>query len=254
MIKISGNLSDDENQLRKICSFVKHQIVAGNPIVIVHGGGRQSNELSRRLGVAIKQIAGRRITDKNTLEVMLYAVGGSVNKKLVSTFRKYGIKAVGLSGIDGNLTTSKKRPPMKIEGLEVDFGLVGEFENIDPELVITLIEKQFIPVIACLTWSETEGILNINADTFSLKLAIKMKCNKLYMLMGPEAVLDAEQRPIAELTRTNWKSGLAEGWIVDGMQPKLQTGFEALDCGVSNVILTNPDGLIANTGTILINE
>lgn len=253
LIKISGNLAGEESSLQNICSFVKQQLDTGKPVVIVHGGGKQINELSKRLGVKIKQVAGRRVTDQAALEVMLYAVGGLVNKQLVSTIRKQGLRAVGLTGIDGYLTTSHKRPPLEVDGVEVDFDLVGEFDDVNPALVNALLEKQFLPVIACLTWSENEGILNINADTFAIRLAGALGCGELYMLMNTEAVLDAGQEPIREINRKTWKTGVDEGWIIDGMQPKLQAGFEALETGVSKVILTNPAGLINNTGTLLIN-
>ncbi|MEX0772708.1 MAG: acetylglutamate kinase [Balneolales bacterium] len=252
LIKISGNLADDETSLQKICTFAKQQIASGKPVAVVHGGGKQINELSKRLGVDVKQIAGRRVTDKAALQVMLYSVGGLVNKQLVSSFRKEGLNAVGLTGIDGNLTTSHKRPPLNINGADVDFELVGEFEDVDPELVNILLNEAFIPVIGCLTWSENEGILNINADTFAINLARAMGCGELIMLMGPQAVLDAGQAPIPELNREAWKTGVDDGWIIDGMQPKLLTGFEALENGISKVILTNPDGLEKNNGTLLV--
>src|SRR5699024_6174038 len=132
------------------------------------------------------------------------------------------------------------------------FERVGEFEDINPELVMTLLEKQFIPVIGCLTWSEADGILNINADTFAIHLARACGCAEMVMLMSPPAVLNGNQQPIAQLDTETWKAGLKEGWIVDGMQPKLQTGFEALENGISKVILTNPDGLEQNNGTLLV--
>ncbi|MEX0780046.1 MAG: acetylglutamate kinase [Balneolales bacterium] len=253
LIKISGNLADDETSQQKICSFALQKITEGKPVVIVHGGGKQINELSKRLGVDVKQIAGRRITDQAALEVMLYTVGGIVNKQLVSSFRKQGAKAVGLTGIDGNLTTSHKRPPLSIDGVDVDFELVGEFDQIDPELVTTLLGKNFIPIIGCLTWSDDEGILNINADTFAINLARAIGCEELIMLMSPQAVLDGNQQPISELNRETWKAGITDGWIIDGMQPKLLTGFEALENGISKVILTNPDGLEKKNGTQLVN-
>ncbi|MEX0684553.1 MAG: acetylglutamate kinase [Balneolales bacterium] len=252
LIKISGNLADDKNAITKICSYAKDQMALGKPVVVVHGGGKQINQLSEQLNVPVQQVAGRRITDRGALEILLYTVGGIVNKTIVSSFRESGLKAVGLTGIDGNLTTSHKRPPLNINGEEVDFGLVGEFDAIDTELIDTMIKKQFVPIIGCLTWSPKEGILNINADTFAVKLSTALNCSELNLLMSPEAVLDMDQKPIKELTRETWKSGVTHGWIIDGMQPKLQTGFEALQNGIPRVILTNPDGLAAQTGTLLI--
>ncbi|MEX0927839.1 MAG: acetylglutamate kinase, partial [Balneolales bacterium] len=200
----------------------------------------------------VKQFAGRRVTDSAALDILLYTVGGLVNKQLVASFRTLGLNAVGLTGIDGNLTRSHKRPPLDINGTDVDFGHVGEFDDIDPALVNTLLAGHYLPVIGCLTWSEKDGILNINADTFAIHLARATGCNELIMLMSPQAVLDSHRQPLPTLNRESWTSGVHDGWITDGMQPKLLTGFEALENGISKVILTNPDGLEKNNGTQLV--
>lgn len=252
LIKLSGNVIADENALGKLAEYVVEQKKQHKRIVMVHGGGRQINDLSKRLKLPVQQVAGRRITNDESREVLLYTVGGKANRELVAFLRVCDIAAVGISGIDGGLTTSSRRSPMDIEGEPVDFGLVGEMESVDTSLPEHLIKGGFVPVIGCLTWSPDEGILNINADTFSIRISLAMQVSELIMLMDPPAVLDADQKPISTMRRSDWQRGLREGWIKDGMKPKLTTAFEALDKGLPSVRLTNADTLAAGGGTRIV--
>lgn len=252
LIKLSGNVLADENALGKLAEYVVEQKKQNKRIILVHGGGRQINDLSKRLKLPVQQVAGRRITNDESREVLLYTVGGKANRELVAFLRACSIAAVGISGIDGGLTTSSRRPPMDIEGEPVDFGLVGEMESVDIALPEHLIKGGFVPVIGCLTWSPDEGILNINADTFSIRISLAMEVSELIMLMDPPAVLDADQKPISTMHRSDWQRGLREGWVKDGMKPKLTTAFEALDKGLPSVRLTNADTLAAGGGTMIV--
>ncbi|MCA1803683.1 MAG: acetylglutamate kinase [Rhodothermaceae bacterium] len=223
-------------------------------VTIVHGGGRQINAMSEQLGIPVRQVAGRRITDKQTMDVLLATVGGTVNRKLVSEMRRHGLQAVGLTGADGELTTAVRREPLVIDGEPIDFGYVGHILSVQPELLQTLMEQRYVPVVACLTWSEEEGMLNINADTMAIEIAGSLFARELVMLMEPEAVLDAQLNPIASLTFSEFQQGVTDGWISAGMRPKLETGFKAFRSGLERVRLTNPEGLAAGGGTILIND
>ncbi len=249
LVKLSGNIIADTNALGKLAEFIHERRTSGDQAVLVHGGGKQINELSQRLDLPVHQVAGRRITDENSREVLLYTVGGRANRELVAFLRGNDISSVGVSGVDGELTTAFRRPPLEIDGEPVDFGLVGEIASVDRTLIEHLLKGGYVPVIGCLTWSPEEGILNINADTFSIRIALALQASELIMLMDPPAVLDGEGKPIAELRHADWQRGLEEGWITDGMKPKLQTAFEALDKGVASVILANADTLAAGGGT-----
>lgn len=223
-------------------------------VTIVHGGGRQINTMSERLGIPVRQVAGRRITDRDTMDVLLATVGGSVNRKLVSEMRRNGLRAVGLTGADGELTTAVRREPLEIDGEAIDFGYVGHILSVQPEILQTLMEQRYVPVVACLTWSEEEGMLNINADTMAIEIAGSLFASELVMLMEPEAVLDADLKPIGSLTFSEFQQGVTEGWISAGMRPKLETGFKAVRSGLERVRLTNPEGLAGGGGTILKND
>lgn len=252
VLKLSGNIIADATAPQKLAAFIRRQQQAGRRVVMSHGGGKQINELSARLSLPVRQVAGRRITDESTREVLLYTVGGKANRDLVAGLRSCGISAVGISGVDGNLVTARRRAPVTIEGETIDFGWVGEIEAVDTSVAETLLKAHFVPVIGCLVWSADDGILNVNADTFALHLALGLQAAELITLMEPEGVRDAEGNTLSLLTREDWKRGLQQGWIRDGMKPKLQTAFEALEKGVPSVLLTNPDGLFKGRGTRLV--
>jgi acetylglutamate kinase len=248
VLKLSGSLSDDPVSLDLVCQYISEH---KSQVVVVHGGGKQINEMCAQLGIPVMQVAGRRITTPETMDVLLKTVGGSLNRGLVSDLRSRGLSAVGLTGADGGLTTSHKRPPLVIDGVETDFQLVGELDAVDPSILQTLLAGGYVPVIACLTWSEEHGVLNINADTFAIAIANALSADELVFLMEPEAVLDAEKTPISHMTKTDFFAGVSQGWITDGMRPKLETGFKALESGIKSIKLTNPAGLAQQKGTIL---
>jgi len=252
LIKLSGNVIADPNALGKLAEYVMERKKAGERVVLTHGGGKQINELSKRLQLPVQQVAGRRITNEDTRELLLYTVGGKANRDLTDFLRKSGIAAVGISGVDGGLTTSHRRPPFDIDGEPIDFGLVGEIDSVDTNLPETLLAGGYVPVIGCLTWSPDYGILNVNADTFAIRISLAMQVSELIMLMDPPAVLDADQKPIPVMRRADWQRGLLEGWVRDGMKPKLSTAFEALEKGIPSVLMTNADTLAAGGGTKLI--
>ncbi|MCH8496010.1 MAG: acetylglutamate kinase [Balneolales bacterium] len=251
LVKISGGLTDNPDAVASIVSYVKHCREASQPVVLVHGGGKQINALSQQLNLDIIQLEGRRVTNREAMNVLLYTVGGSGNAGLVSVLRKERIESVGLTGADAGLTTSRRREPLSINGKSVDFQLVGEIESVNPKILMLLLDNDIVPVVGCLTWSEDDGMLNINADTFAIKIASALGCKELVMLMEPEAVLDESGKPVDSLTSKERDNGVEQGWIKDGMIPKLHTGFQAIESGITQVRLTNPTGLLNGRGTLL---
>jgi acetylglutamate kinase len=249
LIKISGNVVDDDAALLSVLKWAKTQHDAGVPVVVVHGGGRQINDYTSRMGIETKMVDGRRITDTASLDIITGVLGGIVNKSIVSRCRDIGLPSCGISGIDGNLTTSHKRPPLMIKNEAIDFGLVGEVDSVDVEILQNLLQGGFVPVVGCLTWSEHDGILNINADTFSNKIAAKLKAATLYAIMDVESVLDKNGLPLATLNHHDFHHGVQEGWISAGMIPKLSNAFKAIESGVQKVVITNAVGLTNGTGT-----
>jgi acetylglutamate kinase len=251
VIKISGNVVDDHHALNDVLEWSKLQSESGVPVVIIHGGGRQLNDYSARMGIESVMVEGRRVTDSATLELVVAVLGGLVNKTIVSHCRKIGLLACGITGIDGNMTSSHKRPPLLIKNEQVDFGLVGEIDSVDVMLIQHLLTADFVPVIGCLTWSEIDGILNINADTFSNKIAAALKASCMYVIMDVEAVLDRNKQPMGSISHHDFHHGIQDGWIAAGMVPKLSNAFKATESGVGKVVLTNAEGLLAGKGTVV---
>jgi acetylglutamate kinase len=251
VVKISGNVVDDHEALNAVLLWVRHQSEAGVPVVLVHGGGRQLNDYSAHMGMEAVMIEGRRVTDAATLELVVAVLGGLVNKSIVAHCRTIGLSSCGITGIDGNMTTSHKRPPLQIQNELVDFGYVGQIDSVDVSLVQHLLAANIVPVIGCLTWSEHDGMLNINADTFSNKIASALKASSMYAIMDVEAVLDKNKHPLASISHHDFHRGVQEGWIAAGMVPKLSNAFKAIDSGVEKVVLTNAKGLLSGSGTVV---
>ena len=251
LIKIGGELAGQPEALEKICREIIKRQQQNQKVLLVHGGGPQINSWSERLGVPVKQYHGRRVTDEDTLEVMQAVVAGVVNPNVVAGLRKAGIRSAGLTGIDAGITTATKRPPLTYGEESIDYGLIGEITDVDVSYLRVFTENTIVPVIGCLTWSEAEGILNINADTLARKLAAALPDCELILLSSIPGVYDAEQNIIPRLNRKQEQHGLDAGWITTGMQPTHENGFGALEEGVDAVTITNPDGLVGDGGTRL---
>lgn len=251
VVKISGQIAGEPEQVGQLARYLAGQVEQGSRPVMVHGGGVQTDRLCEQLGVQIQRTAGRRITDEPALQVFRYTVAGDINTRLVEGLRSSGLRAVGLSGLDGDMTTAVRREPLHIDGHPVDFGMVGEIRQVDPELPDLLCSRKYVPVIGCLTWSREHGALNINADTMAMELAVALQAAELVMLMGPASVMDREGRPVTTIDQQRWQQGEQQGWIQGGMQPKLKNGFDALNRGVRQVRLTSTEGLLQGDGTWL---
>lgn len=255
LIKISGGLISDPNGMEPLYRWLAKQFAKGQSAVIVHGAGKQADELSEKLQLHVRKVDGRRITDASTMDIITQLVGGLVNKRLVSMLRQNGINAVGITAADGNLTTSVRRKPMEINGESVDFGFVGEITNVDTDFLERLLDSGYIPVIGCITWSKTDGLLNINADTLALKLASALNCKRLVLQTPSGAVLGKDGKPLSHITLDQFNEGKKEGWINEGMLLKLNIGFQAGKHGISEVVVCSPESLENGGETrIIINE
>lgn len=251
VVKISGNVIDDPVELHKVILWIAHQRKQGSAIILVHGGGKQINRRLDQLGILSSIHQGRRVTTPEVLEVIIGVLGGNINASIVSNLRKVGVTSMGMNGVDGKLTTAHQRPPIPIQDELIDFGLVGEIDQIDTRLLELLLGAGILPVIACLTWSEAQGVLNINADTFANRLAVALRAKRMLAIMDPIAVLDREGKPVRELRAGEAQKGIEDGWIKDGMIPKIETSLRALEGGVNEVLLTNATGLSQGSGTLL---
>ena len=189
------------------------------------------------LGIETKMVNGRRITDSDMLEVVTMVYGGLVNKNLVARLQANGVNAIGLTGADADVIRSHKRPVKVIDGSPVDYGFVGDVDNVANETLAHLIEAGITPVMAPLTHDGEGHILNTNADTIEKK----------GVLSNP----DDDDSVIPVITRTSFEKYKADGTISGGMLPKIENALSAVDAGVSKVIITLATAIDGQHGTMI---
>ncbi len=244
VIKFGGSAMIEEG-LRE--SFAKDVVLlryVGIRIVVVHGGGPQISKTLETFGLRTHFVGGIRKTDKETMHVVEMVLSGDINKDIVALINMHSgknIYAVGLSGRDGWLIKAKKidkeRYFTKL-GLEVppeDIGYVGEVIDINVDLLNTLMEKGYIPVIAPVGVGTDGEAYNINADIAASKIAAKLKAQKLIFMTDTEGVKDREGKLIPTLTKEEILRLVKEDVIKGGMIPKVNSSLEALEEGVNKV-------------------
>jgi acetylglutamate kinase len=212
-----------------------------NPIV-VHGGGPQIAQMLKRLGIETRIVDGLRVTDRETMEIVEMVLAGTINKQLVSAINAEGGCAIGLSGKDGRLIEATKLVRTRIEGgvrTEVDFGFVGEPQQIAAGVLDTFKQSDIIPVIAPIGVGTTGETFNINADTVAGAVAAAVKASRLLLLTDVAGVLDADKKLIAELTAARARQLIAEGIINGGMIPKIETCLDAIEGGVEAAVIVD---------------
>jgi acetylglutamate kinase len=261
VIKLSGSLCRPGRVVAEIVeqASLLHQL--GIQLVFVHGGGDQADELAARLNTPVKRVAGRRVTDEPTLEIAKMAFAGTVNTDLVAACAKSGVPAVGLTGVDANLISAGRRPPVDVHDREsgktlaVDYGLVGDIHSASTRVVETLLADGFVPVIASLAADSQGQVLNVNADTVAARLAGALGAAKLFLLTNVDGIFRdlSDSTTLCSLLDLSDLAELeASGQIRAGMLPKLAACRLALDAGVSRVHVINgsePDTLLAEVFT-----
>jgi acetylglutamate kinase len=237
IIKIGGNIIEDDTSLN---AFLKIFSNLEGKKILVHGGGKRATQMASRLGITSKMIAGRRITDAETLEVITMVYGGLVNKNIVAKLQALKINAIGLSGADANSIQATKRPVTTI-----DYGFAGDVNKVASNAIDTLIRANFTPVFCGITHDGNGQLLNTNADTIASQLAIGM--SKIYEtsiyycfeLHGVLRDIKDKGSVVKHINSKAYKTLLEDGIIADGMLPKLENCFEALKSGVSKVYMGN---------------
>ncbi len=213
----------------------------GQPVVVVHGGGPQATELQKKLGQTPNIVAGRRITDRDALEVMKMIVAGKINVDLCSALLAAGARPVGLHGASSLAVHAKKRPPKIVAGGgpdPIDFGHVGDVVSVNKDLIALLLDAGYLPAIACLGADEAGNVFNINADIVANKMAIALDAQALVLVSDVPGVLRDVKDPssrIARMTLADGKKAIADGVVTKGMIPKLEESFEAIGQGVRAV-------------------
>ncbi len=244
VVKLGGALSADPAVLRRTAEQVSILVELGMRVVVVHGGGPQLNGLSARLGLAVNQVEGRRVTDPATLEAAVMTLNGTVNTAILAACRAEGLQAVGVSGVDGGLIKARVRPPVTVgagrEATTVNFGEVGDVEAVDAGVLNRLLDAGFVPVVSCLAADETGRVLNVNADTVAAEVARALGAEKLIFLTETPGLLEDRNDPASLLSVLDLDClvGLEVRGVVDGgMLPKLAAARRALESGVKRVHL-----------------
>lgn len=246
LVKIGGNVIDNPDAC---AAFLKAFAQLDGPKILVHGGGKIATQTAARLGIETQMVEGRRLTNRPMLDVVTMVYGGLVNKNLVAQLQAKCCNAIGLTGADGGIIRSVKRPVKTI-----DYGFVGDIEVVNATQIDSWLQSGLVPVIAPLTYSAEGLLLNTNADTMASATAVAMAQNyavSLVYCFEKKGVLsdpEDDQAVIANLNPDSYADYKEKGIINQGMIPKLDNAFAALQSGVKRVVICHADDLLAATG------
>jgi len=224
-----------------LAADLRSLVDGGARVAIVHGGGPQATELQKRLGLTTTQIAGRRVTDAATLDVMKMVLAGKLNVDLCATLLAAGLSPVGLHGASGHVIRASRRPPAVYPGAgpdPVDLGFVGDVTGFNLGLLDTLWAAHHVPVIACLGADASGGIYNINGDMVGNQLAAALAAERLFLVTSTPGVLRDIKDPASRLTRLTCaeaRQAIADGVVTGGMTTKLEEAMAVIDQGVGTI-------------------
>ncbi len=272
VVKFSGKVTEDKANLASLAEELAllHQV--GIRVCVIHGGGKQLNELAERLGVVQTVIGGRRVTDDETLDLAKMIFRGKINTEILAQFRRRGIHAVGLSGIDGGVVKAVKRPPKDVLNREtgttesIDFGHVGDVVEVDASLINTLMDSGYLPIISSLGADDDGRVFNINADTIATEIAVKLAAEKLILLTDVNGIYLEESDPntkLSKITSADARHLIDSGRATGGMIPKLESLIDLVGRGVNSAHIvsgTERNAILAEvftdsgTGTMVVKE
>ncbi len=238
VVKVGGKVIGQEKMLHEFLSAFRG---LGVPKILVHGGGSIATEIASKLGYESQLIDGRRVTNDDMIGVVTMTYGGLLNKRIVSHLQGLGENALGLTGADGNLIRSRRRPVVN----NIDYGWVGDPESVNSDLVHALIRNGSVPVIAPLTHDGSGHMLNTNADTIANQVATSMTgfynvhLAYAFELNGVMKDIQRENSLIRELDESTYNLLKKNGVISTGMIPKLDNAFQAIKKGVKTVTIVN---------------
>lgn len=260
IVKVGGAIVEDEASLHQLLD--KFANIQGLK-VLVHGGGRSATKLAERLAIPQTMIGGRRVTDAETLRVVTMVYAGLVNKNIVAQLQARGVNALGLTGADMNVIVSHKRPLKNVKmddgtTRQVDYGFVGDIDQVNADLLSDLIAKGVVPVLSPIGHDTHGSLLNTNADTIAAETAKALAANvdpatgekrfsvtlaycfeKAGVLRNP----DDDASVIPSITAAQFPGLVADGTVSGGMLPKLENAFQSIAAGVSQVIITKADAI-----------
>lgn len=231
VIKLGGSLLDDTARRAEVLRGIAKAWKRGEPIVLVHGGGKHIDAHLGRLGIPKRTHAGLRITDDITLEIVVAVLGGVVNKMLVSELARLGVKAAGISGPDGQTLTADRHPA--IDG--VDLGNVGRVRKSDPTLINSMLQASILPVVSSVAAGPKGTLLNVNADSAAAAIAAGLGASSLVFLTDVAGLLDGNGAVVPSLDAADARALLKTDVVSGGMRPKLEAALQALAAGVESI-------------------
>ncbi len=244
VVKYGGHAMVDENLKKDFANDITLLKYIGVNPVVVHGGGPQINKVLDSMGITSKFIRGMRYTDDETMDVVEMVLGGKVNKDIVARINSQGGKAVGLTGKDGMLITAEKMTIYHQEDANkppeiIDPGMVGDVSNINPDIIHTLTDKGFIPIIAPVGVGKNGETYNINADLVASKVASALNAERLILVTDVDGVLSADKKLISSIDANAIQEMIKTGDIIGGMIPKVECALGALEDGVKKSHIIN---------------
>jgi acetylglutamate kinase len=266
VVKAGGGVFGDAEATRVLIEQIAILHYFGVRVVMVHGGGPQTTEISEALGIPARMGEGRRVTDQKAIDVASMVLNGLINTRILGMCRDLNIDAVGISGVDAGLVRAHRRPPVKVAttGETVDYGFVGDIDGIDTTVIRKLLDNGLMPVISPLSADETGVLLNINADTVAAAIGAALGAEKLILCTGAPGILERVEDPTSLISYTDLR-GLKrlreEGRIVEGMLPKAKAIENAIHGGVRRVHVVSyksPEGILGEvftnegTGTLIV--
>ena len=268
VVKAGGGVFADADSTRILMEQIAILHYFGVRVVFVHGGGPQVTELARALGVNSRMVEGRRVTDREAIDVTAMVLNGTINTAILAMCRELNIEAVGLSGVDAGLIRAHRRAPVRLaaSGEVLDYGFVGDIDAVDPNVLSKLLDNGLMPVVSPLSADDDGVLLNVNADTVAAAIAAALDAEKLILCTGAPGILANLEDPGSLISYTDLE-GLArlreQGAIAEGMLPKATAIEAAIRGGVRRVHVVSyqaPEGILGEvftnegTGTLIVED
>jgi acetylglutamate kinase len=242
VLKISGHEIDQSGFLESLAQAVAQ---AAEPVIVVHGGGKEIAQMQEKYGVQAQYIDGLRVTDEHSLQITEMVLCGAINTRIVKAFQLAGIEAQGLSGLDRGLIRAQK-----LEHPKGDLGRVGEVLSVRSEILLDLVQQGVTPVIAPICLG-ADGAFNVNADHVAGAVGVSVNAEQVIFLTNVKGVLN-NQELVPTLTPSIADDLIEQNVIFGGMLPKVRTALHMVEKGARKVVITNLDGLLANSGTAVV--
>jgi acetylglutamate kinase len=241
VLKFGGELLDSPARLAVVVQAVQSIVGGGEPVVIVHGGGKEIDAALKGAGIEKRQVDGLRITDEATLNVVVAVLAGAINTRLVAALNAAGVAAVGLTGADARCGLAEAAPPHRaVDGRVVDLERVGvPVSASDTRLLTTLLGDGFVAVVACIGAGASGELFNVNADTLAGHLAARLNARRLVIAGTTPGVLDGGGATLPVVDGAGIAALVNDGTATAGMIAKLRACEGALNAGVDDVVIVD---------------